>query len=783
MTPAAIRDGFARLRSDTDMRPLADAAVCRSESDWLVGINGTRAMTAFNSKSGGFQLTTVGRVQTPTLAILVEREEAIRAFKPRAYWEVQGTFRAAAGEYTGRWFDEKFRKSDEDPDARAERLWEEARARAIADKCTAQPGEVTDESKPSTQIAPLLYDLTSLQREANGRFGFSARTTLSLAQALYEKHKVLTYPRTDARALPEDYLDTVKATMEALGETNAYGGFARQVLRSKWVKPNKRIFDNTKISDHFAIIPTLVAPKHLNELEAKLYDFVVRRFLAAFYPPAEFTITTRITRVAGEPFKSEGKVLVAPGWLAVYGRDAVGEEGTLTPVATGERVATEKVDVVARETRPPARFTEATLLSAMEGAGKLIDDEELREAMREKGLGTPATRAQIIEGLIAEKYVLREGKELVPTAKAFQLMTLLHGLDVKELFSPELTAEWEQKLAQMEHGRLARAAFMREIVAMTKHVVAQAKAHENDTIDVDFGTLSARCPRCGGEVHEKYKKFQCQRCDFGFWKIMGGRQLELAEADALLREKRVGPLEGFRSRLGRPFSAALKLTDANEVVFDFGDGAGDDDGAAPDFTGQEPLGACPKCGKRVYELPQAYVCEAAVGPDKRCDFRSGRVILQRPVERAQMQKLLATGKTDLLQFVSARTRRGFSAYLVRQPDGKIGFEFEAKDATRGRGARGSRPATTLRVLGNHPRDGKPVEVHAGRYGPYVKHGNVNATIPDRDRVAGLTLDEAVALVDARAARGAGVGTKARTAKEPSPAAPAVRAKAAGKTGV
>jgi len=763
MTPAAIRDGFGALRADAAMRPLADAAVCRSESDWLVGINGTRAMTAFNSKSGGFHLTTVGRVQTPTLAILVEREEKIRAFVSRKYWEVQGTFRASGGAYAGRWFDEKWKKKDDDPDARAERLWDEARAHALVAKCAGQPGEVTEESKPTTQGAPLLYDLTSLQREANGRFGLSARTTLSLAQSLYEKHKALTYPRTDSRALPEDYIATVKATMDALAETNAYGGFARQVIKQKWVKPNKRIFDNAKISDHFAIIPTLVQPKHLNELEAKLYDFVVKRFLAAFYPPAEFTVTTRITRVAGEPFKSEGRVLVSPGWLAVYGKEAQGEEGTLAPVAAGEKVKTEKVEAVPAVTRPPPRLNEATLLSAMEGAGKLIDDEELREAMREKGLGTPATRAQIIEGLIAEKYILREGKELVPTAKAFQLMTLLRGLDVKELFSPELTAEWEHKLAQMEHGDLARATFMREIVEMTKHIVGQAKAHENDTIDVDFGTLAARCPKCGGEVHEKYKKFQCQSCDFGFWKIMAGRQLELAEADALLRDHTVGPLEGFRSKLGRPFAAALKLTDANEVTFDFGDA--DEDAPAPDFTGQVPLGPCPKCGANVFETPQAYVCEKAVGPDKTCDFRSGRVILQRPIESAQMQKLLATGKTGLLQFVSARTRRPFSAFLVRQPDGKIGFEFEPRDPTKTGGRRGARGApAALRVLGAHPKDGKPVEIFAGRYGPYVKHGDVNATVRDRDRVDALTLDEALALLAEKAGKDAPAKKKPATPK-------------------
>ena len=781
MTPASIRDGFERLRSDKQMLPLADAAVCRSESDWLVGINGTRAMTAFNSKSGGFQLTTVGRVQTPTLAILVEREEKIRSFVPRAYWELIGTFRAEAGEYTGRWFDENFRKRDagageaatvDDADRRPERLWDEATAQTIAQACIGKPGVVSEESKPSTQIAPLLYDLTSLQREANGRFGFSARTTLSLAQALYEKHKALTYPRTDSRALPEDYIETVKATLQELGETNAYGTHARNILRHKWVKPNKRIFDNSKISDHFAIIPTLVRPRHLNEVEAKLYDLVVKRFLAIFHPAAEFLVTTRITRVGEAPFKSEGKVMVQPGWLAVYGKDATGDEPTLTPVKVREiveqgaardsrsadtrrfegieEVATEKVDVVPLTTRPPPRFNEATLLSAMEGAGKSIEDDELREAMREKGLGTPATRAQIIEGLIFERYILREGKELIATPKAASLMTLLHGLGIPELFAPELTAEWEFKLAQMEHGQLKRSEFMREIIGMTKHIVAQAKNYESDTIPGDFATLSARCPKCGGEVHEKYKRFQCVACDFGFWKIMGGRQIEPGEADTLLTTREVGPLDGFRSRIGRPFSAKLKLTEANDVEFDFGPRADADDGPPPDFSAQTPLGPCPKCGNRVFETPNAYVCERAVGEGRTCDFRSGRMILQRPIEPAQMSKLLETGKTDLLQFVSARTRRPFAAFLVKQADGKVGFEFEAKQPGR-KGARGA-PTAALRVLGNHPRDRQPIELHAGRYGPYVKHGTTNATLPDRDKVDSLTLDEAVALIDEKAGR-------------------------------
>jgi len=325
MTQSAIRDGFAALRQDRDLLPLADAAKSRSEADWLVGINGTRAMTAFNSREGGFYLTTVGRVQTPTLAILVEREEKIRAFQARDYWEVHARFGAATGEYTGRWFDPDFKK-DDDAERKAERLWNAERAAAIAAACAGKQGTATEETKPSTQASPLLYDLTSLQREANGRFGFSAKGTLSLAQSLYERHKVLTYPRTDARALPEDYIATVKKTMDALTDIREFAPFAKQVLKSGWVKPNKRIFDNTKISDHFAIIPTLQTPKHLNEAEHKLYDMVLRRFLAVFFPAAEFLQTTRITRLGEHHFRTEGRVLKNPGWLAIYGRAAGAEE-------------------------------------------------------------------------------------------------------------------------------------------------------------------------------------------------------------------------------------------------------------------------------------------------------------------------------------------------------------------------------------------------------------------------------------------------------------------------
>jgi DNA topoisomerase-3 len=713
MTPQAIRDGFAHLRSDNDMQPLADAARCRSEADWLVGINGTRAMTAFNSKGGGFFLTTVGRVQTPTLSIVVEREEKIRRFVPRDYWEVRAEFACAAGFYEGKWFDPKFKRDEFDPEKRDSRLWSLPAAETIVAACRDQIGTVSEESKPSTQLSPLLFDLTSLQREANGRFGFSAKNTLGLAQALYEKHKVLTYPRTDARALPEDYLATVQSTLEMLKESHNYLPHAKQVLDKGWVKPNKRIFDNSKISDHFAIIPTLQAPKSLSEPEQKLYDLVVKRFLAVFFPAAEFRVTTRITEVAGHHFKTEGKVLVEPGWLQVYGRDAEGADANLVQVQKDEKVKTDEIAAVALVTKPPARYSEATLLSALEGAGKLVEDDELREAMAAKGLGTPATRAAIIEGLLGEKYLVREGRELIPTAKAFQLMTLLRGLGVKELTAPELTGEWEYKLSQMERGNLGRDAFMQEIARMTQQIVKRAKEYDSDTIPGDYATLETPCPNCGGQVKENYRRFACTKCEFSISKIPGSRQFEIAEVEELLREKTIGPLSGFRSKMGRPFSAILKLSFDDEtknykLEFDFGQDQGGDEGEAPDFSAQEPVGACPKCNGRVFEHGMSYVCEHSVANPKTCDFRSGKVILQQEITREQMAKLLADGRTDLLpNFKSSRTGRNFKAFLVKQPDGKIGFEFEKKEPKAAAAKKTAKSATKDAETVTEGADEKP----------------------------------------------------------------------------
>ena len=494
----------------------------------------------------------------------------------------------------------------------------------------------------------------------------------------------MTYPRTDSKALPEDYINTVKQTVAMLKEQDNYTRFAQQIEKNNWVKPNKRIFDNAKVSDHFAIIPTLQAPKHLSEPEQKLYDLVAKRFMAVFYPAAEFMVTTRVTKVSGHHFKTEGRVLTNPGWLVIYGRDQQKDDDMLVAVAADEQVLTEKVEPKALQTRPPARYSEATLLSAMEGAGKLLDDEELKEAMSGKGLGTPATRAAIIEGLLTEKYLVREGREMHPTAKAFQLLTLLRGLGVEELTSPELTGQWENKLAQMERGELHRDSFMREIAKMAQIIVKRAKEFEADTVPGDYATLTTPCPSCGGVIKENYRRFACTQCEFSLSKTPGGRTFEIEEVEDLLKTRETPLLQGFRSKMGRPFAAILRIVEdkdapgGNKMEFDFGQSKEDEE--APDFSGKESLGKCPKCGGNVYENGLSYICERAVGSEKNCDFRSGQVILQQIIEPAQMRKLLSEGKTDLLTgFKSARTGRLFKAYLVLDPKAKkIGFEFEAK---------------------------------------------------------------------------------------------------------
>lgn len=679
MTAASVRDGFKALRDGSEFQGLADAAVCRSESDWLIGLNGTRAFTCKIYGHAGKQMCTVGRVQTPTLAILVDRENIITSFQKRPYWEVIGTFHCAAGGYPGRWFDRAFKKNDQDPDQKAERIWEEIRARAIAEKTRGKPGIVTEEKKTASQLSPLLYDLTSLQRECNGRFGLSAKRTLQIAQALYERKKAITYPRTDSRALPESHIPTVKQTLAALKD-GVYAPFANAIMERGWVRPNKRIFNDAKVSDHFAIIPTTESAKNLEDLEAKVFDMICKRFLAVFYPAAVFELTTRITTVEAEPFKTEGKILKELGWLEIYGRETE-EEGHIPPVTEGERPVGDPVEAKALETKPPPRYTEATLLSAMEGAGKLLDDEELGEAMKERGLGTPATRAAVIEQLLAQEYLHREGRDLKPTSKGISLIQMLRSIPIPELSSPQLTGEWEHQLRQMEQGRLTRAEFMGRIEKLTAKIVDDAKKYDDAAFESKV-VIHTPCPKCAGKIQETFKAFVCsgKECDFQIWKSIASKSLTVEEVESLLQNRKIGPLDGFRSKLGRPFTAMLVIGDDHKVNLTW-DGAKNEDGSngAIQFISERALGLCPVCKSPVRETDMAYCCEKRALATPECTFRISKKIKSRDIPSDQIEKLLRDGKTDLLEkFISAKNRP-FRAYLTIGKEGKLEWEFAQRE--------------------------------------------------------------------------------------------------------
>jgi DNA topoisomerase-3 len=677
MTDEAIRNGFSSLRSNNEMAPLEDTALCRSESDWLIGINATRALTAYQSRFGGFFKTPCGRVQTPTLSLLVKRERERLDFTPKTYFGLEGAFTFNGDHYTGKWIDPSFRKDPADADRKQDRIWDRQAAEDIIEKCKSKPAVVTDTSKKTTQAPPQLYELTSLQREANGRFGFSAQNTLSIAQALYERHKVLTYPRTDSRYLPRDYVKTA-TSLTTRQKGWRFGSHAETILDRNYIKLNPRVFNDAKVSDHHAIIPTNKLPANLSEAELKIYTMVVQRFLAVFFPVAEYLKTRRISLVEEESFLTEGKILVKPGWKAVYldGRREQGE-GILEPVPEGREVLCREVALKEQETRPPARFSEATLLSAMENSGKLLDDDELAEAMKERGLGTPATRASIIEKLIKDKYLVREGKDLTPTGKAFDLLALLEAMQIDVLASPEMTGEWEYKLNQILKGSLTRSKFMNEIRGLTRQITERIKSY-----DESGKTKEAAFSPIGDTVfHETPSAFISEDKKIIIRKILGGRIMKESEVVDLIRGETVGPFADFRSKKGKPFSASIKLNN-NKVEFIFMDANADLDIEAVKKNGS--LGLSPVDKSPVYETPTGFISESALNGDEKNGLRISKIILSKTITREDISKLLSDGKTPLIKGFISKKRKPFDAYLSLDNKGKISFEFPPRKPRRRR---------------------------------------------------------------------------------------------------
>jgi DNA topoisomerase III len=581
LTPEAIGEGLASLRDGRGMKPLEEAARSRGEADWIVGMNATRAYSVRFGRPGN--VLSVGRVQTPTLKLIVDREREIEDFKPEKFWTVYARFAREGVTYDGVWFKNK-----------QNRLKEKEAAERIAEKVRGGTGVVKKaEKKTASEKPPLLYDLTELQRNANAKFGFTADRTLRAAQALYEEKKLITYPRTSSRYLTKDMVGTLKKRVEAAGALPELSPFAEGLLELDKLPISKRVVDDSKVTDHHAIVPT---NKRLSgELppdEAKVYDLVARRFLAVFFPAARFENTTVVTEAREETFLSRGRVVLEAGWRALY-PDGVGgkkekEPPVLPPVQVGQEWAVAKVAVKEGETKPPPRYSESALLGAMETAGRFVEDEELRQAMKDSGLGTPATRAATIERLIKVGYLARDKKVLVPTEKGRAAIGLLGD---SPIVSPELTARWEERLAKMERGAEARPDFMSDIRAFATALVEEARNKEGEKVAApakarakrhagpgsNGGAASAEplgsCPKCGAPVVETKKAYGCSAwkdgCKFAIWKNVSGKRVTEAQAHQLLTEGRTGQLKGFKSKAGKPYSAALVLDGEHKVRLDF----------------------------------------------------------------------------------------------------------------------------------------------------------------------------------------------------------------------
>jgi len=575
LTKQAIREGFERLRPGEQLRDLEAAARSRSEADWLVGMNATRAAT-IRGRAWVGGVVSLGRVQTPTLGMIVKREREIQAFVAEPYRLVHATFDPR---YTGMWFE-----GDET------RIFGDlARAEQIVAKVTGKDGVVESvERKEQSERAPLLYDLTALQRDANRRYSFSARRTLQAAQSLYEGKKAITYPRTSSRYLSGDMASLLKPTAETLRPIADYTVAAEYVLSLEQL-PLARVVNDAKVDDHHAIIPTDIDHdvEDFTPDERRVFDLIARRFLAVFHPPARYARTTVITAVEEEYFRTRGKVTLEPGWRSVYGveadadkqsEDEEAEGGEMPALEQGQIVRCASAEFEDKMTKPPPRYTEATLLSAMETAGKLVDDEELREAMKDSGLGTPATRAETIETLIRREYIERVGRDLQATPKGMQVITML---EEHKLTSPELTGDWEHKLSEIEHGRGDRRAFMDGIARFAKETVDQIAALDKEKLRPERAELGP-CPRCGAEtgeiIRENSKAYGCTSwksreetgCGFVVWKRVAGRTLTPEIARQLIEERRTREvLSGFRSRGGKPFRARLVLNDEDKIEFEF----------------------------------------------------------------------------------------------------------------------------------------------------------------------------------------------------------------------
>ena len=649
MTNEAIQTAFQKLRPGDEFDALSHAAKCRSEADWIVGINATRA---FTRRMG--DLYSLGRVQTPTLAILVDREIEIRQFIPRTFFELKALLSQNKKRFEAYWYNPKAKEKDqrhEIPDITT--------AKAIQNKIEKQKALITEsKTKETKEQHPLLFDLTDLQREANKRHGLTAAKTLAIAQSLYEDKKILTYPRTDSRYLPSDMKNELPAILKSLKNCDPYHDLAELSLHSNKV-PGKRVIDDSKVSDHFAIIPTKQRPdlSKLSSWEQKIYDLVVRRFLSIFFDAAVYQECMLQIKVENECFESKEKILTQAGYRIVYGESP--KTPLLASLIKNEALQVISSEIEEKSTKPRPRFTEASLLTAMQTAGKLIEEDDLKEAMKEKGIGTPATRAQIIERLIQVKYCERKGKDLFPTDKGMYLLQMLKSVPLPELSSPELTGIWEKKLLEIEKKSLQAEQFKKELSSFAKDMIDKIKKAD---FNAQQGGEVGQCPKCKAAVTERIRSYQCnQECGFKISKRILSGEISPDMARELLENGKTSQAIWFRSNQGKRFQAYLKLEN-DEIRFEFIN--------HEEILNQEPCGCCPKCKSEVLEKARAFQCR-----NEECTFKISKNILGRIMKREEVIDLLKNKKTKKLNAFWSKKKKPFSAYLVLNEDGSIRFDF------------------------------------------------------------------------------------------------------------
>jgi len=723
MTREALRRAFEEMEPASRHDGLGAAAFCRAEADWLIGMNATRGITRRLKGRKERGVWSAGRVQTPTLGLLVHRELAVLAHIPVPFWRLRGEFRAAGNTYKGLYRSSRTGKN-------AEKIWDEETARKILESCSGRATEVVETVHVSSRKPPLLHSLTSLQKEANSRFGLSARRTLGAAQRLYEQHKALTYPRTDSNALPSDYRGHVQKVIEFLADTSSRSFFSEpsrgEAIQETAAKlrggggaqtaPKLRnesvVFDDSRVADHFAIIPTGVLPDApLGGDDAKVFELAVRRFLAAFLPPSKWEKVVRETRIQPPEderrvFFTESNRLVEPGWQGVDRRPARSELLDSIGVSPGETAVGETLGIELEEdaTRPPSRYTEAGILKAMESASDLdleyhdeIEDDEVIQALREKGLGTPATRADIIEALIAKGYAIRMGKTLRATAKGITLIDFLQRIEADHLAKAELTAEMEFHLHQVEEGKRKRADYMREIEKSVKELIVKLQTFDYEDLYRSDPPLG-ECPLDGAPIREALRGYRCSKVEHGWtlWKEFRGRYINRSLAKKLLDERDSGPLEGFVTMRGRPYSGRIRLSDELQLEFEQVAGlkSSDDDGVVePELASfpvdPSPFLPCPRCDTgKVVETSTHFECHQPEADGKQdpkgkpgCGLVIPRLVCKRELTRADVTPWLSkeTAATEWIDDFISRKGRPFTARLIRKENGHHGFEFKPRE--------------------------------------------------------------------------------------------------------